>query len=112
MLKTTILVPFVLLFVLLSSTAQANAWANSSTVKRYYPQTHTYFQLNETMINPAGCASIWYYAIASNNPWQEEFRRVLLTALASGKKVSVAVSSTPGDCLGQYPRVTYMYIDS
>ena len=99
-------------FFLVSGVVQAaTQWTSSNKVSRYYPKADTFIQTEGTMINPAGCGSGNYYGLDSTHPQYEEYQRVLLTALASGKKVTIAVHSDTGDCVGAYPMIDRIWID-
>lgn len=96
-------------------TFQANAgvtYAGHAKVKRFYPVggTITYFMMEGAMVNPAGCPSQVYYAMGSDHPEFEEYRKLILTAKASGQKLGVYVWGDPGKCHGSYPLVYSIFI--
>lgn len=104
----------ILLLIILSTVmATANAgvrWAGHATVKVYYPVggATTYLSLNSAHINPAGCASSVYYGHHQSYPEFEEYRKLALTAKASGQKLSVYVYDD--QCHGSYPKIYSMLI--
>ena len=107
------LVPSTLLMGLLSAgTAQAAyVWADLDTVDRYMPTSQVmYIHMNNTMINPAGCVSDYYYAVDASDPNFDEYKRMSQTAIVSGKRLRIAIEDTQGDCQGSYPKINRMYM--
>ncbi len=81
-------------------------------VKRYYPVggTTTYLTLEAPHENPAGCPQNFYYAMNKDHPEFEEYRKLILTAKASGQKLGVYVWADPGKCIGAYPSIYSIFI--
>lgn len=106
---------FALLIATLLSTQHALAgtkYAGSATVARYYPVSgsQAYFMLNGgIMINPAGCSSGYYYSVPATHPEYAEYKKIILTAVASGKKIGVYLWDNK--CEGPHSSVYSIFID-
>ena len=103
---------FLLLATLFYSANASAAWTGKATVMRYMPAfgTAVYLKMNATHINPAGCASTYYYAMVSNVQAEfDEYKKMILTAAASGKRLSVEVDNTA--CAGSYPRINRLVFE-
>jgi len=110
--KKSLSLLIVLLAVLQSTNAFA-AWSKKSTVSRYQPVDgiNVYLRMNEAHINPAGCKSTYYYRMVSfNHPEFDEYKKIILTAAASGKKLTVGVHDT--ECEGSYPKITRIIFET
>lgn len=97
--------------IFLSTVANAGViYAGYSTVKRYYPVggKTTFLLLDLAHINPAGCELTTYFAHHESYPEFEEYRKLILTAKASGQKIGVYIYDD--ECHGQYPKIYSMFI--
>ena len=88
------------------------AYVGHLNVNRYYPVagTVTYLMLQGAHQKPAGCADSVYYAMTSDHGEFEEYRKLILTAKASGQKIGVYIWADPGKCVGSYPSIYSMFI--
>lgn len=68
--------------------------------------TGIHFRTNQPVNNPDGCASASWYKVATGGPYEKEVLSLLLTAKASGDKVSFYIDG----CAGSYPKVVYLNI--
>ena len=69
----------------------------------------TLIKLDGTMDNPSSCVSDFWYAIPSHLPMHDDYVRMALTALASGKVLSVYLDSTR--CWGTAPLVVGLVVN-
>lgn len=87
-------------------------YVGHSTVKRYYPVggTVTYLMLDAPHINPAACSggSAYLAQHSSDGGDFEEYRKLILTAKASGQKIGVYVWDDK--CTGAYPKIYSIFI--
>ncbi len=103
---------FLLLMIVSAQGFAELKYTGHLNVKRYYPVagTVTYLMMEGTLENPAGCASAHYYAMTSTHPEFEEYRKLILTAKASGQKLGVYIWADPGRCVGSYPEIYSIFI--
>ena len=100
------------LFLFTMSSAQAaNFWTpTQETVNRLYPVVGTtyYISMKGVRYNPAECANDYYYVFRSDHPEFEEYKKLALTAKATGLKLGFALED--GECDGAYPKIIRMYL--
>ena len=91
-----------------SSNAFAQSYDGGKQVNHIYRHVdhtaYSFIKVEDTMINPAGCVSDFWYAIPVSDPWHDEYVSMAMTAMASGKTLSFYISDTV--CQGgAYPTV-------
>jgi len=102
----------ILTFTVFSSSAVAGTISGGyETVTRYYPWRGdiTLFSITSPHVNPAGCSSSAYYGITSDHPELQEYRKLILTALASGRKIGVYLRDD--SCTNGFLSVFSIFID-
>lgn len=92
--------------LLLTFTVQSIAYTVSDkTIKKAHVNTGSgiYFQTNESMPNPDNCASAVWYQL-DNSTYEKEAFSIILTAQATGNKVSLSLNG----CVSGYPKVIWI----
>lgn len=96
------------LLLFISSDALAGSKYQYSAIKRYYPATNLLLQVQDTMINPAGCKYGSYYVLEPAHPNFEDYKKIALTAKVSGFKIGIYIYDD--QCVGSYPKIYRMFI--
>ena len=106
--KTQLLLVILMLFG--ASNAQA-FYAGGNLVNHIHQSEFTtYIKLGEPMHNPAGCVGgTFWYSIARTDPRHDDYVKLALTALASGKVLSVYLHDT--ECDWNAPKITGLTIN-
>jgi len=91
----------------------ATVYGGGNQLAMYYPVGGAvYFKFKPTgdaMINPAACTDNYYYVVPESHVQYEEYKKIILTAIASGKTVGVYLNDDK--CAGPYPDVYSMWIN-
>jgi hypothetical protein len=98
-------------FLFIQNVSATSVWVGTVTVGHYYPISGvSLFKMTGSHQNPAGCSSDFWYAVDPENPSAEDYKKLLLTAVAAGKKVAVFLHDD--QCVWDaYPSVYSMHID-
>ena len=108
MIKKAICTTVILASFLLSVQASAT-WTGQQSLHRVYASSGTISVQtapSSAHINPGGCAASSNYALDPNGLLFKEKYQMLLTALASNRKVSLDISG----CQGSYPKLANVII--
>lgn len=103
--KKSLIVLFATL-VVASSNTFAQSFDGVKQVNHIYKNSgQTFIKVEDTMINPAGCVSNFWYAIPVSDPAHDDYLSMAMTAMASGKTLSIYISDTA--CYGgAHPTIT------
>jgi hypothetical protein len=94
MMKKSLIVLLAVL-VLAGSNAFAQSFDGGKQVNHIYKDSgQTYIKVEDTMINPAACFSDYWYAIPVSDPAHDDYLSMAMTAMASGKTLSIYISDT------------------
>lgn len=95
--------------LLLSLPSYAGTEFQISQVMRYFPADNfVHLKLIDPGINPAGCSDPYYYALDPSHPHYEDYKKVILTAKASGQYIGVYI--VDNECLGTRPKIHSLFI--
>lgn len=112
--KKSLIVLLVILGVASSNAVAQHTVDSTKLVNNVYQLSihpnYTFIKVEDTMINPAGCLNNYFYGFAVSDPFHDNYLNMAMTALASGKTLTVFISDTA--CLGgSYPTITGMVIN-
>jgi len=98
----------VFLLIVIPVYSFASATVSGNTVKRAHVNLGSgiFFQTNQAMVNPDGCAGSAWYHLRPSSKYEKEGLSVLLSAKLSGKKVQFYLNG----CANGYPAVDYINI--